>query len=721
MGFECGQVDLNAFVRLGALIDALERVNKGKVLQDVGLSIGAIVVDSCSSDLRTVADLYELFFGTNIEKLQKNTKLISVTYRSELIGLIRDDSTYLPNVDDFSRYLRIPTINTFFSPEERPMTTGMLPTEEMLVEAILSLIRYTHSTCVSAVFDDSHASTAKMLVIHAERKFICVDGQVHITGQSSVDVAQTAIRKLLLTQARFVLAFVNDGTWLDILQALRNEMVIAGRFVFVVPQSERWTTSLKFADAWPHFDQLLLTVTNKRLTNQNFVNHLTQRFPSLPFPQHWLRQFWMTAFKCHIEGENLPGKKFSRPCSNRQTLSLTSVVPDLNLEPITLAVHSMAVSLRQLVDRVCPGALLKTLSDCVNDPFPALFRSIKSSGFNHFISTEPDVYINSTTGFRDAEVIINRVRISSQEIQFEEVANWDIHRGLRYVAPNDLFLEERDGSRQRVHSSCPRSACALRFAYQKQASSIPSFRSGLNDLSTMIFAGFSILWMFICLMCVYQQLISRTEDLYRVCTMVMFVGLAFLSFISVFFIMVPSSITCAVRSTCLSIALSSVFSPILVKSVLSWRREMILSNLQSARSGNAHSSTMFWLSAIGIFFQVVVVAEWMFFESPISLTFSTFAEESMWRCAPGQKYEQRLFYSLILVAMMVVTTVVTSLITAKNMDSRQNILVSIIAALFGISLYLVLPLLRYSIRDKVFSSGKFSFLGIPNREVEGYD
>lgn len=64
-----------------------------------------------------------------------------------------------------------------------------------------------------------------MLVIHAERKFICVDGQVHITGQSSVDVAQTAIRKLLLTQARFVLAFVNDGTWLDILQALRNEMV----------------------------------------------------------------------------------------------------------------------------------------------------------------------------------------------------------------------------------------------------------------------------------------------------------------------------------------------------------------------------------------------------------------------------------------------------------------------------------------------------------------
>lgn len=85
------------------------------------------------------------------------------------------------------------------------------------------------------------------------------------------------------------------------------------------------------------------------------------------------------------------------------------------------------------------------------------------------------------------------------------------------------------------------------------------------------------------------------------------------------------------------------------------------------------------------------------------------------------QYEQRLFYSLILVAMMVVTTVVTSLITAKNMDSRQNILVSIIAALFGISLYLVLPLLRYSIRDKVFSSGKFSFLGIPNREVEGYD
>uniref|UniRef100_A0A0N5A807 ANF_receptor domain-containing protein n=1 Tax=Syphacia muris TaxID=451379 RepID=A0A0N5A807_9BILA len=276
-GFECGQIDLNGFVRLAALIDVIERINAAKTLKDAALSIGAVVVDSCSSDLRTLADLYELLFGTNIER--------STVSRSELIAVIRDDSSYLPNVDEFTRYLQLPIINTFFSSENRPMTTGMLPSEESLIEAIIAFIRHTRSTCVSIVYDDSHPNSAKLIEMHAESKRICVDGQIHIRGQSSVETAQMAVRKLLLTQARFVIIFVADNTWLHLLEAFRNEMVIAGRFVIFVPQSERWSTSLQFAESWPHFDQLLLSVTNRRLHNQNYINHLTESFPKLPFPQ----------------------------------------------------------------------------------------------------------------------------------------------------------------------------------------------------------------------------------------------------------------------------------------------------------------------------------------------------------------------------------------------------------------------------------------------------
>ncbi|KAK6745109.1 hypothetical protein RB195_011675 [Necator americanus] len=145
-GFKCGRVDLNGFVRLAAFLDSLNQVNSNKILKDVGLSLGAVIIDSCSSDLRTVADLFELLSGTNIQK-------------SDVVAMIRDDDSYLPNLDQLARHLRLPTLNTFFSKKDKPLTTGTLPSIASVLEAMVGLLDHTKSTCLSLLHDELHDDT----------------------------------------------------------------------------------------------------------------------------------------------------------------------------------------------------------------------------------------------------------------------------------------------------------------------------------------------------------------------------------------------------------------------------------------------------------------------------------------------------------------------------------------------------------------------------------
>ncbi|VDM70699.1 unnamed protein product [Strongylus vulgaris] len=199
---------------------------------------------------------------------------------------------------------------------------------------MIGLLEHTNSTCVSLLYDELHDESAHLLSELGMVKGICLEQTVDLRRGSK---SEMDLYRLLLTEARVVIVLLGEKNWIELMKALRTELVIAGRFIFFSPQEARWTSSKQFLEQWPNFDQLLLTVTPQKPPEQLQLHQLASKFASLPFPQHWLKQFWATAFQCHIDGEVTAGQQFSKECSHKQMLNISAITPDVDIAPVAIA------------------------------------------------------------------------------------------------------------------------------------------------------------------------------------------------------------------------------------------------------------------------------------------------------------------------------------------------------------------------------------------------
>ncbi|VDL65405.1 unnamed protein product, partial [Nippostrongylus brasiliensis] len=459
--------------------------------------------------------------------------------------------------------------------------------------------------------------------------------------------------------------------------------VIAGRFILLSPQQPQWSASKRFLEQWPQFDQLLHTIAEKRFfkytfdiqnpflqvspqkpSQQSQLLKLASKIATLPFPQHWLRQFWATAFQCHIDGESF------RACSHKQNLNISAIAPDLDISPISIAVRRLfhRSFVHESEPRRISGALIQHLSDCINDPHDLLYSTMLQLQFWDPLSM---ISFNDTTAFRDHPVVVNRV--------IEPIAEWSSLTGFTYAGAAELVMEERDGSRVPLQSTC------LRF---------PS--GNIHDIQVKMLLSriaqqlpILVLAFFICLMCLYQQVVCKAET-FRFFTAFTFGGVAALCLVSIAFFMTPNLLSCFVRRVLFPIAVSAVFAPITVK-------------VSESGAVSHHSSLLFWLCPAIVLLQIVISSEWAVFESSTQLTFVVSAYHGdAWRCAPGDNFEHRILWSSILTGLMIVTALVFSTLTVRRVESRQNILISVLAIVLIVSLYIGLPLIAYRRRDIIF-------------------
>ncbi|KAK5982833.1 hypothetical protein GCK32_015878 [Trichostrongylus colubriformis] len=247
------------------------------------------------------------------------------------------------------------------------------------------------------------------------------------------------------------------------------------------------------------------------------------------------------------------------------------------------------------------GALIHSLSDCINDPQEPLFSSILSLKFPHPFSVD-QVSFNETTLFRDHTLVVNRVLFDAQ-LEYEPIATWNTLFGFSYTAGVALVMEERDGTRVPLRSECPRSTCSSEMARRSLIAISSSFRDSLRSVSVLVYTICAVMASFICLMCMYQQVICANET-YRICTAFTFGGLAILCLVSIAFFMTPNPIACFTRRVLFPVAVAAVFAPITVKSLCIWRVELLTSRGEVRRAINENSPLFLWLCPAVVILQI---------------------------------------------------------------------------------------------------------------------
>lgn len=135
-----------------------------------------------------------------------------------------------------------------------------------------------------------------------------------------------------------------------------------------------------------------------------------------------------------------------------------------------------------------------------------------------------------------------------------------------------------------------------------------------------------------------------------------------------------------------------------------WRRDILIAG-GNERIPYVSSLTMFSLCIVIVLIQFVIVSEWAFFDDPTLLEFIQYGDKFSWRCSPGLKFENNILHSMAVNVFLIVSSLLCSVLSIKATASRQHVVISVVALVIGVALYITLPMLGFPLRDQVFAMG----------------
>ncbi|XP_070544526.1 uncharacterized protein [Ptychodera flava] len=401
---ECGSIREEGITYVEAMLHAIDVINSNSSILP-GITLGATVLDTCSSASQAVRELSPLLSGAYF--MSNDRPSSSVPVIAGVVGADTNEVTSsLVQTADSYKYSLVSygaTTSLLSNQAAHPFFLRTVPSDENLSDMLVDVITYFGWPYVSVVRSDDLFKKAAMetFMKKAETSHVCVTTIVEIGTPADYNMAVEKLSNFGDTGA--VVLFTNPTDTRNIVQKSASD----GKghlwlFTDDVTQPSFWQ------GAAPPRDGLSVALGS----NTNLQQYLSQLDPRDNERNPWFAQYWRDSFQCNLPGDS----EYSKDCDPKLTMP-TPGYPLVGY--VTTAVNAIAKGMHDLLTTKCGAQAEGMCSDFIAATPEEFLASITEATFS-----SSDGPFKFTDGHGPAKYEIWK---TSQGGQPTKIGSWNNH------------------------------------------------------------------------------------------------------------------------------------------------------------------------------------------------------------------------------------------------------------------------------------------------------
>lgn len=352
---QCGSLDLlHGFQQFLALLYALNLVNTNRALQLASsIQLGALVLDTCSSDVRVTQDVFSLITNTGLYDATLN-KLFDF---SSIIMYMPFGSANAAAATRLLSPRGVPTLSPSASTDNLRNTPYFLHTlqrdsaQARILAEVVSSFNWGYITLIYS--ENDFGETLKNAFI-AESVMVNVRSPICIASIFSVSVDTDSVQAKLLLRSMDqvygsnIVVLLTSAADTRLLLQSAQDLGYRDRFVWV--GGTLWGRDMAVVTGLDEVARGAITIQHWDERYSGFVDYMTALDLNNhdPIPDDWFEEFWQHTLQCRLDNSTMPRNEYPVGCTRNGRLTPELIEQDELVMQTIISTYMVAQGLNDI-------------------------------------------------------------------------------------------------------------------------------------------------------------------------------------------------------------------------------------------------------------------------------------------------------------------------------------------------------------------------------------